>query len=299
MELPFELEHRIFHLAGSLYPVCIPRLVLVAWRVKEWVEPLLYRTFALNADDEALPVLPKISPEILQRILSSKSPEFLRENVHNLFIRRCRDVDFISTLLCTFSNLRNLFFLTSEDMFPTGLDFSGQLQHLYSDFWELLSARGYAFGDVLFTSLTHLELFDGFPDPDQRSQTETDELVSGLASLPSLTHLSLDWTVADHIPTLQAFVAASLKNDRIRAVVLVRPQPSPRVAACVHDAGLDMDVRFVLVVCPDYTTDWQRGVLYGEDYWTRADELIARRRSGEVDRKVFIVKVEETSSGLD
>ncbi|KAJ7121829.1 hypothetical protein C8R43DRAFT_1136349 [Mycena crocata] len=47
--LPVELEREIFEIAAHSRPRSVPTLVLVASRVKVWVEPFLYRTIFLDA----------------------------------------------------------------------------------------------------------------------------------------------------------------------------------------------------------------------------------------------------------
>ncbi|KAJ7095067.1 hypothetical protein C8R44DRAFT_813875 [Mycena epipterygia] len=41
--LPPELERLVFESAALSHATDIPNLILVAWRIKNWVEPLLYR----------------------------------------------------------------------------------------------------------------------------------------------------------------------------------------------------------------------------------------------------------------
>ncbi|KAJ7883939.1 hypothetical protein B0H14DRAFT_3857247 [Mycena olivaceomarginata] len=48
LTLHVELERYILELAASSRPVSIPKLMLVSWHVKEWVEPLLYHTLAIS-----------------------------------------------------------------------------------------------------------------------------------------------------------------------------------------------------------------------------------------------------------
>jgi hypothetical protein len=47
------------------------------------------------------------------------------------------------------------------------------------------------------------------------------------------------------------------------------------------------DPRFVMLVLPlvDSLADWQRGILGGLDFWARAENFIAKRISGEVNRE--------------
>ncbi|KAJ7633934.1 hypothetical protein B0H17DRAFT_1217430 [Mycena rosella] len=47
--------------------------------------------------------------------------------------------------------------------------------------------------------------------------------------------------------------------------------------------------RFVMMPLNNYIQDWQRGVLTGRDYWARADAFIAKRASGNIDRRSFFL----------
>ncbi|KAJ6463149.1 hypothetical protein C8R47DRAFT_1202082 [Mycena vitilis] len=51
------------------------------------------------------------------------------------------------------------------------------------------------------------------------------------------------------------------------------------------------DVRFVSMV----SDDWVMGALAGVDYWTRAEDFIAKRRSGEINSLEYFVDGEDIS----
>lgn len=61
---------------------------------------------------------------------------------------------------------------------------------------------------------------------------------------------------------------------------------------CTDDAGLDnyapdgaelgSDPRFVMLVVRDILVGWESGARTRGDYWERADEFVAKRRSGEI-----------------
>ncbi|KAJ7616528.1 hypothetical protein FB45DRAFT_1063956 [Roridomyces roridus] len=65
--LPPELEHTIFVLAAYADPLSVPILILVAWRVKRWVERLRYRVMLFSGGlaglgGERMP--PRVSEEL-------------------------------------------------------------------------------------------------------------------------------------------------------------------------------------------------------------------------------------------
>ncbi|KAJ7443899.1 hypothetical protein B0H11DRAFT_452304 [Mycena galericulata] len=82
LQVPPELERQIFEISALSRPRAIPRLMLAAWRVKEWVEPLLYRTIVLKYGPRA-DHYPAFTVDILLTSIRSK-PAFFRDAVRNL-----------------------------------------------------------------------------------------------------------------------------------------------------------------------------------------------------------------------
>ncbi|KAJ7461189.1 hypothetical protein FB451DRAFT_1405047 [Mycena latifolia] len=86
--LPLDLERHIFEITALSRPVLIPRLMLVAWRVKEWAEPLLYRTITTSdasriVHDENYPLLTSAA---MLLALEKKPATFFRDAVRNLYL---------------------------------------------------------------------------------------------------------------------------------------------------------------------------------------------------------------------
>ncbi|KAJ7906692.1 hypothetical protein B0H13DRAFT_2662708 [Mycena leptocephala] len=86
--LPPELERNVFEIAALSRPTSIPHLMLIAWRVKDWVEPLLYRVILLDsgAVSKDMQGFPTLTPEILRRVIASRPPEFVQSVVKHLFL---------------------------------------------------------------------------------------------------------------------------------------------------------------------------------------------------------------------
>ncbi|KAJ6482774.1 hypothetical protein C8R45DRAFT_307573 [Mycena sanguinolenta] len=90
--LPLELEQMIFEVAAVSRPRSIPQLMLVAWRVKSWVEPLLYRTIIVDTqpdnpgrpDPETLPF--PIPCQTLLSVIDSNRSQCFRNSARNLFL---------------------------------------------------------------------------------------------------------------------------------------------------------------------------------------------------------------------
>ncbi|KAJ7056684.1 hypothetical protein C8F01DRAFT_358391 [Mycena amicta] len=267
--LPLELERHIFELVALSSPACIPRLVLVAWRVKEWVEPLLYRTLVLYPNvHEKVEAVPHFAPGTFAQILESKSMEFLSANVQNIFVRTgSLNQSETKIIMYKFANLRNLFLLSFDSADPPTCA-EWRPQHLYCDIQHIFG-EDISFAHPIFSNLTHLELFDGLPE-DGEGLTLS---ISDLASLPCLTHLAMD-----------------LVESRSLRKLLDVPLTETRILERLRIAGLDAIPRLVVLTLPRFLYDWQLGITSGDDYWTRADTLIAKRISGEVNLKAFILE---------
>nr|GAT52449.1 predicted protein [Mycena chlorophos] len=288
-ELPFELERRIFELAATSHLRNIPQLCQVAWRVKEWVEPLLYTTLAIYNDDDIINGLeipgeiPSCSPGICDVAFSSRP--HLRAHVRNVIIPEKIEPETVYSILRGLRNVENLFLVgIRRQTMPIHWESYRTLRHLYCHprAQDMGWTAGATFGHPIFSNITHLEMFNGFPDDSKDSAG-----LRGLASLPSLSHLALDWL---DIPTLKRFLEIPLSETRVRTVVVLTmsmDHTSERLEDA-EDAGLGCIPRLVVTALPDYIEDWQRGVLSGDDYWARADALIAKRLSGEVDEKTLV-----------
>ncbi|KAF7319191.1 Aminotran-1-2 domain-containing protein [Mycena chlorophos] len=107
--LPPELELHIFSLAAFAHPKSVPTLALVAKRVREWTEAILYRTlFFPHHHCLPVPELPRCSGAIIEQILDLKSPALLQAWVKNIFAAGL-DQDAIRKVLSVCSGVENLF----------------------------------------------------------------------------------------------------------------------------------------------------------------------------------------------
>jgi hypothetical protein len=48
----------------------------------------------------------------------------------------------------------------------------------------------------------------------------------------------------------------------------------------VQNASQITDPRFCMIPCQFFENDWELGAWGGSDFWSRADELVTRRKSG-------------------
>ncbi|KAJ7140386.1 hypothetical protein C8R46DRAFT_1320283 [Mycena filopes] len=117
--LPPDIERLIFEVAASSNLRSVPNLMLVAWRVRDWVEPLLYRVLFLASDlsgHSGAPILggfPVLSVErFLCRIATPSRPGFnVPQAVRHMFIHAAEEVhpDLLATILTACTRTTNLF----------------------------------------------------------------------------------------------------------------------------------------------------------------------------------------------
>ncbi|KAJ7856774.1 hypothetical protein B0H13DRAFT_1902497 [Mycena leptocephala] len=76
----------VFEIAALSHPIDIPNLMLIAWRIREWVEPLLYRVVLVGSlKPHIISGFPVFTADILLRVIASKPPGFLQNAVRHLF----------------------------------------------------------------------------------------------------------------------------------------------------------------------------------------------------------------------
>ncbi|KAJ7914160.1 hypothetical protein B0H13DRAFT_1873233 [Mycena leptocephala] len=145
-----ELERHIFELFALSRPASIPNLMLVAWRVKHWVEPLLYHTLVIGFDP--IPDLPRCRADTVADIARTKSPAFLRDSTRNLMLN-CNTTEETHTYLPLFPRIENLWFASRRGEPPAAVTEIPSLKHLYCDLrdWTGLAA---------LPCITHLALDD-------------------------------------------------------------------------------------------------------------------------------------------
>ncbi|KAJ7626059.1 hypothetical protein FB45DRAFT_74813 [Roridomyces roridus] len=275
--LPRELEKEIFQLAAYWDPPFVPTLKLVAWRVKLWVEMLQYRIILLSN----FMVYPPTEPE---RLASVPLP-LLCDSVRHLFLGSTSLSDSLGLSLLSNSTHIEDVWLGQDVLSSVLAAVSPELKprRLHSNLKELFADRPLVdFNHHIFSRLTHLGLF---------MHDEVDEVSWGaLATLPCLTHLSFDHKI--FLPRVQD-ILQQCKSLRCMIYVLV----DGHVMALEDDETapeFSKDVRFVKMLCQEYVLDWHAGALRGEDYWSRADEFIRRRRWGLVDAGEYIMYTDES-----
>ncbi|KAJ6563379.1 hypothetical protein DFH09DRAFT_1159036, partial [Mycena vulgaris] len=260
-------------------PVSVPKLMRVAWRVKHWLEPLLYRTLVMMSYATPIDGIPPFTMETFDRIARTKPASFLRDSVRNVIVEAI-EVEQIKTILTTCTGVENLWILPTGPRItpPLPAVHPISLRHLHCDLPELCAAviAFESFAQPFFSHLTHLELFDGLSD-DGGDPAKWD----GITALAHLTHLAVD--TPNIIPSCP-YLLEGCKS--LRALIIVDEMPVTNFLLPLH--SFTRDPRFVVMPLKNYSGDWQRGVLTGRDYWARADEFIAKRISGEIARELAL-----------
>ncbi|KAF7341305.1 hypothetical protein MVEN_01866800 [Mycena venus] len=276
--LPPDLERTIFELAALLRTNPILSLMLVARRVKHWLEPLLYRVIFVSSWWTAgdLHGFRSIPGGVLLSTISTKSQLFFESSVSHIFLEgggsglELEPSD-VETILAACPRVTNLVFCG----FSTGQYrelFSGFqcLRRLTIDVGALFAADTIDFTAPLFRSLTHLEMLDSF-----WGHMPTD-IGACLALAPALTHFS-----CVPISRIAAFHARIRTNARLQCIVLF----STRLA----ETPVIDDARLVCIDQTNFRSDWLHGAATGEDYWTLAEAFIAAKYAGKVDGSLYFI----------
>ncbi|KAF7303403.1 hypothetical protein MIND_00568700 [Mycena indigotica] len=281
--LPPELELVIFETAAHGCPPFIPTLMLVSSRVREWVEPLLYRTLIFTANKVSKIVsaslLPTCRVEIFLGVAERRGSEFMRRAVKNVMAVAMSGAD-IRAILDICSQVENLYVIWGSELLgalerPDGSTVAlTSLRHLHAPILELLDVESINFSThPTFRQLTHLELFDGPFELPKALET-----YRAVLCIPSLTHLALNGDGEADFDSSQSNIYAELLRDdagrKLHALVLLTLDgPTPQLTSASDD------LRFVVMLLSEYFPDWAAARLYpSEEFWTRVDAVIAERR---------------------
>ncbi|KAJ6512993.1 hypothetical protein C8R45DRAFT_331308 [Mycena sanguinolenta] len=266
VELPTELQMEIFELAALSYPVAIPNFMLVAWWVKKWVEPFLYRTIVFV---DSIKHYPTFRPGVLLRAIRSKPASFFRESVRNLNLTQYHiSSEDARTIISACSGVVNLHIANQQMLSRSFLDVLPPVKRLYAALEMLFHPSAVNFSHPSLSQLTHLEVADPLREA-------TADQWAGLAALPRLTHLSFTdcWAI---FPVFRR-VLDTCKSLQI--LVLLTTSNPLQLGRRGGNELLFQDPRFVAMICLYHQWDWQMGVHSGQDYWARAEDFVAKRRA--------------------
>ncbi|KAK7051946.1 hypothetical protein R3P38DRAFT_2857799 [Favolaschia claudopus] len=260
--LPPELEREIFEIAAVVHPATICHLILVSHRVYDWVERIKFNTVIPKQIDCAATCT---IHELVKAIKSETKPiYFFRDRVRHLFIQNLLD-EAIETILSACGAVESLVLFQSFGTIPS-LQLTTSLRRLSIYLWDLLEHPKQLVPHPLFTSVTHLDLFD-------QVHSHRDNIVEHLALMPMLTHLAL-WNESTPPDVLAEVLERCIG---LETVIEMHGSMSSR-------STRDDEMRIVSMTVEDtqYLEDWITGTQGGSDFWARADAFIAKKRRGEI-----------------
>ncbi|KAJ7052123.1 hypothetical protein C8F01DRAFT_1376461 [Mycena amicta] len=279
--LPRELEQKIFQTTALLHSSMIPPLLRVAHRVLIWVEPLLYRVLIVGG-----------SPGAQLNAASSKPPAFLARAVRCLVLDGGFDYEAARSTLSFCSGVTALAVAgrdSADKLLPTiavmpiqriAVYLSGIMHITDASRPEEIAAH------PVFHCLTHLDFFETISGT-------ISALIALLPCLPRLTHLAFgDSGPLDTISEPMEHILRNCRSLQV-LVVLYYDRSSRPVGSAVRWAARAMGE----IMIPESLCDprlvlssyelWCEGVLDGPNYWTVAEDFIARKRRGEIDANNF------------
>ncbi|KAJ7483899.1 hypothetical protein B0H11DRAFT_1193551 [Mycena galericulata] len=268
--LPPELEREIFECAAIYHPNLIPSLLRVARRVQLWVEPYLYRIIVTHPG----PPYTIVEDAILRPTPHSKPASFYRDAVRHVYLSHQHDVS--PEILQMFTRTRNLAMTatSSPELLPILLEMD--LRRLSLSLEDIFDSRQHIdLKHPLFNSITHLDVFDAMGEIDAY-------IAPHLASLPALTHLCLNNRVPGHI--LRALLSDC---PRLRLLVNLWYYQKASSGRALADDPPVADRRFVVGLYRDYQREWTAGARGEPDFWTMAEDFVARKRGGAIPESLY------------
>ncbi|KAJ7499949.1 hypothetical protein FB451DRAFT_1207059 [Mycena latifolia] len=274
--LPIDLEREIFELAAVSQPRSIPILILVARRIKAWLEPLIYRVLSITNLDRIEEGTMRITKRACLKMLDAKPAPFFHGHVRHVSLTNPEatleeSVHILSKFtgavgLALFQIALTPIFLPPITAMP--------LERFAVDLELLFGKSGVDFGHTLFSRLTHLDMFDSTP---------LDAWAVAFGQLPHLTHLSV-W------PGKPAFFRGVLQHcAQLEVLALVFTDQYGLQEGLEEYRFFGDDPRSVLMSVDDFLNDWEVGARGGEDFWVRAERFIEKRRAGEIKASDYVI----------
>jgi hypothetical protein len=145
------------------------------------------------------------------------------------------------------------------------------------------------FGHPLFDNLTHFDIVR-----DNFAGDYTAESWKGLASLPSLTHLSFNCRPPHYFSTT---LEISLRECKLLKSLIISIGTEELAENQMDEPWFPsgfptQDPRFVMAEIGNYEEDWRRGAWGGADFWVRADKFIRLKRQGDIPSRFSILSLQ-------
>ncbi|KAJ8454945.1 hypothetical protein ONZ45_g19108 [Pleurotus djamor] len=235
-QLPFELERDIFEWAALAFPSEAPKLCLVARRVQEWLEPVIYRVIVLD--------YPFKGVDLFMRAISMKPQAFFHKNVKTLCLTASVSFHYAEKALAVCTGVQNLICWSAAPM-------AGLLPIIHNHPLQKLSIKIETvfpsdaipdFRHPIFSKVTHLDIVNPHK-PRENSYWY------GLAELPCLTHLALGdlfyWGKEDICEIVPYLLE---KCEGLQALILVCGNEEVRQAVSKEGRGENgLDERLVML----------------------------------------------------
>ncbi|CAK5283685.1 unnamed protein product [Mycena citricolor] len=290
-KLPPELEHDIFTLLAIADLASNARLLRVAHRVKQWVEPLLYRTIYRSPY-----MMIKFTNAVLHELLDSK-PQKCRDVVRHVMFYDVAD-EISLPLLESCRSIENMW---AGDR--VGIDLLAligglpNLQRLYCPFAAIQLIPRLSFDSAVaqpFARLSHLELND-----TKIPGAQTDAHIAIISSLPALSHLALSG-LAFH--GLRLALRVLQRCPRLRLLAIIHwptfdssGHPLYEVLGARREV-YEQNLRLVCVFKRRDTHDWLAGTRNEPDFWEYADRLVALRQTRADEARSYLVLLPDASA---
>ncbi|KAJ7815531.1 hypothetical protein B0H13DRAFT_2138227 [Mycena leptocephala] len=272
---PTELEREVFEWTAIAYPSEILVLLRVARRVHLWMEPYLYRVVQVCPE----PPYSILRDAILRPAPQSKPADFYRNAVRHVYLDSISpwspQVLQVCTRTRTFAAAGN-----SSRPILLAILLEMDLRHLSLSLRALFGGAEYIeMNHPVLSSITHLDIFDDITEADSRIWLH-------LNSLPALTHLCLN----DHVPGYILRMVLSL-CPRLQVLANIwQFSLSSESRRLTRNTPLK-DARFVVGVYRDYGSEWAAGARGGPDFWSAAENFIARKCSGAIPESRYYIQV--------
>jgi hypothetical protein len=261
--LPHDIEREIFETTARLHWRSASDLMLVARRVKVWIEPIVYEVVKLNPQEKSGHFI---------RTMDIKPSNFFARRVKNVCIPYNIPVQQAIRILSVCTSVDNLacwirawnqpeLFSTMKTLRP---------RHLSVHLQSLLGECGKPdFSDPFFSKVTHLRLVD-----EWWSWIDW----SGFGLMPSLTHIALDCSEPDiQLGFAIHQILEECKSLKVCLVVVSKEdegrQMNPNYWRAVRDP------RLVTLNHPDPIGCWEGGLTSCPNtcQWTVADSIVRKQ----------------------
>ncbi|KAH8806858.1 hypothetical protein DL96DRAFT_1717540 [Flagelloscypha sp. PMI_526] len=254
--LPADLECRIFTTSASANQTTIASLLLVARRVREWIEPLRFRCLVFGVPSSSY----QFASPAKYNLLASKTPSFLATHTKSFLIRGSivyDDYNKIFSLLVS-SSFRGLtelaFWIDGGDLpgpwsFPHLRRLSFNVIHIFS-FYDVLQKH-----PSQTLGITHLKLVF----------SAISELPGLTPQLPALSHIQTTWMGSDEgHDALQKL----LELNQIVVVIIE-----------AHSSQRGFHTRWPILLHPkivysdvnDWESEWRAQATGQPDFWEKAE----------------------------